>query len=138
LRSHYNDEESSWLVLDCYSVHRTHEIKKGAEELGTQLVLIPAGITQAHQPLDPHVRGSSRRPAGECTELLCDDISAKRTKRLALEFLVRAWEMITLARWNDPGKDVLTTMSDSDQITRAIQLTAIVRVEEIFGKDLSD
>jgi hypothetical protein len=57
LRDHYNDEESLWPVLDCYSVDPTEEIKKHADELGIHLVFIPAGMADAFHSFDWYVFG---------------------------------------------------------------------------------
>jgi hypothetical protein len=96
LRSYYNDQEPLWLILDCYSVHRTENIKKHADKLGIHLVFIPARMTEAYQLLDRYIFGILK---AECRrmyrQLLCDGISARMTKCLTVHFLIRVWEMIS-------------------------------------------
>jgi hypothetical protein len=46
------------LVLDCYSVHRSQEIRDHATRLGIRLWFIPAGHTDQLQPLDRAVFGA--------------------------------------------------------------------------------
>jgi hypothetical protein len=96
LRSHYNDDKSSWPVLDCYSVHRPEHSKKHIDELGRSFVSIPAGMTDAHQSLDRYVFGVMKGVCrGMCRQRLCDDIPAKMMEHLAAQFLIRAWQIVS-------------------------------------------
>jgi hypothetical protein len=45
LREYLNDGQLFWLRLDCYSVHRSKDIKKYAEKIGIKLLFIPARMT---------------------------------------------------------------------------------------------
>jgi hypothetical protein len=52
LRNNQNDEAPLWLGFDWHSVHRPTHVKNHEDEWGIDLALIPAGITDAYQPLD--------------------------------------------------------------------------------------
>jgi hypothetical protein len=54
-RSYYYDQEPLSLVLDCSSVHHTENMRKQTDKLGIHLSFIPAGMTDAYQPLDPYI-----------------------------------------------------------------------------------
>jgi hypothetical protein len=67
------------------------EMRRIAHELGIYLAFVPDGMTEAYKHLDRCVFGAMttacRRMDGQ---LLCDDIYAKMTKHLAVQFLIRA------------------------------------------------
>jgi hypothetical protein len=63
LRAQLPGPESIHLILDCYSVHRGRQIRDFAEELGITVLFIPAGMTDALQPLDRAVVGAMNATA---------------------------------------------------------------------------
>ena len=53
--NHANQFEKSLLVLDQFSVHKLATVKKRLQELNTDIILIPPGLTCKLQPLDVYV-----------------------------------------------------------------------------------
>jgi hypothetical protein len=52
LRHHHPDGWELHLLLDSYNAHRMQSVKKTAARLKIKLHFIPAGMTNAFQPLD--------------------------------------------------------------------------------------
>jgi hypothetical protein len=96
LKSAFPGEEPIYLILDCYSVHRSQEIREYARHLGIIMKFIPPGTTDSLQPLDRAVFGTLKGIARrlfrmEATDSLCPHL----TLQLAAQFLVRAWEQVS-------------------------------------------
>jgi hypothetical protein len=81
------------LVLDCYSVHRSPEIRAQAAGLGIRLWFIPAGHTDELQPLDRAVFGAMKGTFRRRFELECRRHPHQRvTKSAANEILIEIWK----------------------------------------------
>jgi hypothetical protein len=96
LKREFPGEEPVYLILDCYSVHWSPEIREFAEQLGIFMKFIPAGMTDSLQPLDRAVFGTLKGIARrlfrmEATDSLCPQL----TTQLAAQFLVGAWEQVS-------------------------------------------
>jgi len=98
LRQYFDDGEPIWLLLDCYSAHRTDNAKAYAADIGVNLLFIPPGLTDELQPLDMAVFGMMK---GVCRRLLREQLAAHPELRLTrahgAAFLVRAWEQVSPA-----------------------------------------
>jgi hypothetical protein len=76
LREYFNDGQLFWLILDCYSVHRSEDIKKSVEKIGIKVLFIPAGMADAYQPLDLSVFGVMKASGRRMyRQFLSDDLS---------------------------------------------------------------
>lgn len=96
LRGLYDDGEPIWLVLDCYSVHRTEAMRSHAEGMGIHLVFIPPGLTDEFQPLDRFVFGAMKAACRRLYGSHCQsDPSCAMTRKTAAAFLIRAWEGVS-------------------------------------------
>ena len=84
------------LILDVHSSHRTQEVKTLAQNLGINLHYIPAGATDALQPLDRRVFGALKSSARRLF----------RQRREVNRTLVDACEDLRIA-WENVGSDVL-------------------------------
>jgi hypothetical protein len=84
------------LILDCYSVHRSEQIKQYAADRCIKLWFIPAGHTDALQPLDRAVFGAIksifRRRFEECQRNSWDK---RVTKTKAVEILHEIWNQLS-------------------------------------------
>lgn len=108
----YLDVLHSWagtfpcaLLLDCYSAHRTKEIKKLAKAKKIELIFVPANGTGLYQPLDRRIFGilkSKLRSYAKSRIYSGDDRFATVTNQL-----VKAWDEIKIdnleSAWNIPG-----------------------------------
>jgi hypothetical protein len=91
LHEYFNDGQPFWLILDCYSLHPSEYIKKCAEKIGIKLLFIPAGMTDAYEPLDRYIFGLMKASGRRMYhQFLSDDLSARMSKHVAVQFLVRA------------------------------------------------
>lgn len=95
LRELFCDEPLD-LILDVHSSHRTEEVKTLARNLDISLHYIPAGATDAFQPLDRRVFGALKSSA---RRLFRERKSVERSLADACEDLRTAWENL--------GSDVL-------------------------------
>lgn len=93
LSQHYNGEELH-VILDCYSVHRTHEVKDFAKALNINLYFIPPGCTDALQPLDRRVFGSIKATAKAIFRMRGYGDEMRRTMKMAVEDMIAAWESL--------------------------------------------
>ena len=84
------------LILDVHSSHRTEAVKTLAQSLGISLHYIPAGATDALQPLDRRVFGALKSSA---RRLFRERKEVDRTLAVVCEDLRIAWENL--------GSDVL-------------------------------
>jgi hypothetical protein len=96
LKRDFPGDEPIYLILDCYAVHRSQEVREYARQLGIIMKFIPAGMTDSLQPLDRAVFGTLKGIARrlfrmEVTDSLCPQL----TTQLAAQFLVRAWEQVS-------------------------------------------
>lgn len=57
------------LVLDVYRAHRTERVKRRAEELGIELVFVPANGTSKYQPCDLRIMGILKKKSIAAWEL---------------------------------------------------------------------
>jgi hypothetical protein len=86
------------LILDCYSVHRTPEIKRYAKARGIRLWFIPAGHTDELQPLDRAVFGAIKAIFRRRFEALRrESPNGRVTKSVAIEILLDIWEKLSPA-----------------------------------------
>jgi hypothetical protein len=86
------------LILDCYSVHRSKEIKQYARSLGIKLWFIPAGHTDELQPLDRAVFGAMKSIFRRKFEALCrQSANGRLTKSNAIQILVEIWDGLSAA-----------------------------------------
>ena len=60
VREFYGDDEKLYIVLDCYSAHKTDDIRKLAQTLNMELVFVPPGMTDELQPLDRYIFGAMK------------------------------------------------------------------------------
>jgi hypothetical protein len=96
LKREFPEDEPVYLILDCYSVHRSQEIREYARQLGIVMKFIPAGMTDSLQPLDRAVFGTLKGIARRLFRMeATDSISPQLTPQLAAQFLVRAWEQVS-------------------------------------------
>lgn len=93
------------LVLDCYSAHRTKEVKKYARDIGIELIFVPANGTGLFQSLDRRIFGivkSKLRSFAKSTIYM-----GKDRYKLIDNQLLKAWSEITdenlETAWNIPG-----------------------------------
>jgi hypothetical protein len=95
LRDRFSDNEPILLVLNWYSVHRNPETKQCPEDLGTVLKFVPAGMTDALQPLDCSVFGAMKADRRRMDRLHFPyPGSLSLTKQLVSQFLVSASEQV--------------------------------------------
>jgi len=80
------------LLLDCYSAHRTMDVKAFAVQLGITLHCIPAGGTDQFQPLDLLIFGALKSTARRLfLQRIRDRPRDKVTKPEAVQILIWAW-----------------------------------------------
>jgi hypothetical protein len=86
------------LILDCYSVHRSKEIKEHAQRVQIKLWFIPAGHTDELQPLDRAVFGAIKSIFRRRFEELCRrSPNGRVTKSVAVRILIEIWENLSPA-----------------------------------------
>ena len=96
LRERYPDDGPVYLVLDCYSVHRTDEIRQLAKTLGIELIFIPPGLTDEYQPLDRAVFGVMKQHFRQLwRKQYSQNPSEPFTRAKAVQLLVPAWERVS-------------------------------------------
>ena len=96
LRERYPDDDPVYLVLDCYSVHRTDEIRQLAKTLGIELIFIPPGLTDEYQPLDRAVFGVMKQHFRQLwRKQYSQNPSEPFTRAKAVQLLVPAWERVS-------------------------------------------
>lgn len=96
LRERYPDDEQVYLVLDCYSVHRSDDIRKLAESLSIELLFIPPGLTDEYQPLDRAVFGVMKQHFRHLwRKQYVQNPEERFTRAKAVELLVPAWERVS-------------------------------------------
>jgi hypothetical protein len=96
LRTHVPTDRTIHLVLDMHSSHRTQAVKDLAASLNIGLHFIPAGLTEALQPLDRTIFGALKnhmRRLFRCQ--VCDNPWIRRPKHDAAHDMIAAWEMIS-------------------------------------------
>jgi hypothetical protein len=93
LREWYGHEDPIHLALDCYSVHRSQEIRDDAIGLGIELHFIPAGWTDELQPLDRDIFGALKSISRRLfhRQRMQDNSPLKRSD--AAMFVREAWEI---------------------------------------------
>jgi hypothetical protein len=78
--------------------HRTMDVKAAAASLNIQLHYVPAGMTDALQPLDRSIFGALKAHARRLFRLrVRDNPTLRRTKQEAAQEMIIAWDMITPA-----------------------------------------
>jgi hypothetical protein len=85
----YDDGQSLWLILDCYSVHRQEELKHYAAEHGINLLLIPPGLTDEFQARDHFTFGVMKSNSRWVYQVHVTEFGPM-SKQVAAWFLVRA------------------------------------------------
>ena len=92
-----NNSEKIFLLLDVYKSHKSKKVLQAAEELNIDLIFIPAGYTDAYQPLDIKVFGGLKAKArGYWYDHFASDPSMKFTKAVAVKILIKCWKEISL------------------------------------------
>jgi hypothetical protein len=92
-RHHYPDGSEFHLLLDCYSAHRTQNIKDTATRLNITLLFIPPGMTDVYHPLDRRALEVLKASAKRLFRRHVDRNPAmRRSKSDAVQDLVAAWE----------------------------------------------
>jgi hypothetical protein len=85
------------LVLDLYSAHRTPGLRAQAEQLGVELLFVPAGATSTLQPLDRRVFGESKaRARAEFSREVWQHGGFGLELSDAIAIFISAWEAISL------------------------------------------
>jgi hypothetical protein len=114
LRAHALHDGVIHLILDLHSSHRTEDVKATAALLNIQLHYVPAGMTDALQPLDRVVFGALKSHARRLFRArVREEPQLRRTKQEAAQDMVSAWEMVSsetiIAGWdiyeNEPWED---------------------------------
>jgi hypothetical protein len=96
LRGLYDDGAPIWLILNCSAVHRQDAMRQFAQDLGTNLVFIPRGLTDEFEPLDHFVFGAMKATCRRLYGLHCEwNPGEKMDHQIAAAFLIRAWEAVT-------------------------------------------
>jgi hypothetical protein len=86
------------LILDCYSVHRSAEIKQYAAELGIRLWFIPAGHTDELPPLDRAVFGAIKAMFRRKFEALMRSRPNQQLRKAgAMDLLSEIWTELAAA-----------------------------------------
>jgi hypothetical protein len=92
-----SEDQPIHLILDCYSVHRSEQIKQYAADRCIKLWFIPAGHTDALQPLDRAVFGAIksifRRRFEECQR---NSWEKRVTKTKAIAILQEIWNNLSV------------------------------------------
>jgi hypothetical protein len=94
LRSYYPDGHDLHLLLDCYSAHRTADVRATAESLNIRLHFIPPGLMDEFQPLDGKVFGILKADGKILFLRRLTTFVARRTKQNAVQDLISAWERL--------------------------------------------
>jgi transposase len=90
------------VILDCYTAHRTENVKEKAKELGITLCFIPPGMTDELQPLDRSVFAVLKATARRLFHERCMHAPlVKRSKEEACQDLIAAWEHVGLTTIED-------------------------------------
>jgi hypothetical protein len=85
------------LILDCYAVHRSKDVREFAANLGIRLWFIPAGHTDTLQPLDRAVFGAIKAMFRRLFELLRRGTpGGKVTKSNAMDILSNIWRDLSI------------------------------------------
>ena len=92
LRVHMGDKKII-LLLDCYSVHRSQEVKEKASPLGIELIFIPPGMTDSCQPLDYRIFGALKGIAKRLYRI--SENKYEREKSVAVSEVIQAWKEIS-------------------------------------------
>ena len=111
------------LILDLYASHATEELKKIAKILHFNLIYIPAGATDAFQPLDRYVFGALKNMARAIFyQLYVVNPNMSFTLNEAVKVLISCWADLTdktLAKaWNiysDPTDDIYDRLIRTNQ-----------------------
>ena len=114
IRERSGHDRRLWIVLDCFAAHREQETQVLAESLNMELVYIPAGYTDAMQPLDRSVFATLKSYLKRLWRQQFQDDPHKRfTKAVAVQLLIPAWERVSpqliLSSWS-----IYTENSESD------------------------
>ena len=95
LRERYGDE-TVYLLLDCYTVHKTDEIRDLAHALDIELIYIPPGLTDEYQPLDRAVFGVMKQHFRYLWRKQYEaDPSQRFSRAKAVQLLIPAWERVS-------------------------------------------
>jgi hypothetical protein len=99
LKQEFPGDDPIFLILDCYSVHRTREVQDRALELRIIIKMIPGGMTDSLQPLDRAVFGVMKATARRMYRMYrmhTADADRPRLRTLeAVQFLTHAWEQVS-------------------------------------------
>lgn len=114
----YTQSQEIDLVLDLYASHRNNKIKELAKKLNFKLHYIPAGFTDAFQPLDRYVFGALKSMArAEFYREYALNPSNRHTMIHACHILLNCWARVseeTLSKaWNpysDPRDDEVDSL----------------------------
>lgn len=119
LREYYGDDDKIYLVMDCYSVHRTERVKDLARTLNIEIMFVPPGATDNLQPLDRCIFGAMKGIARRKWRRMYDLGEKERMgKQDMTKILVASWEAVSPhlleQAWNiyNPEDD-----EDEEQIT---------------------
>jgi hypothetical protein len=84
-----------WLLWDVFAAQRDEEVKQYAKTLRTNLIFIPAGMTDIYQPLDRYISGDLKQRA-YCCWVKCHLIHLRQEMSMAnsLKLLIEAWKSI--------------------------------------------
>jgi hypothetical protein len=96
----YDDNQATWLILDYYAVRRQEAMKQYAAKLGINFLFIPAGLTDELQPLECFVFGAMK---ANCHRMPRVQVAEEgvMSKQAAASFLIRAWEGVSTAVFDE-------------------------------------
>lgn len=105
LHSNWAKEFPCALLLDCYSAHRTKEVRKLAKQLKIELIYIPANGTGLFQSLDRRIFGIVKSKLRSFSK--CSIYSGKDRFATITNLLIKAWSEVSKenleSAWNIPG-----------------------------------
>ena len=113
IRQYYDDGDKIYLIHDVYTVHRKIEVINEAAALNIEMIFIPAGLTDAYQPLDRRIFGVLKAKARRYFRMrYSESIDIETTKIAAAQDFVAAWEAITVENIGESWDIYQETMLD--------------------------
>ena len=97
MNQHFGTERQRlYLILDVYKSHCDQRVKECCEENNIELIYIPAGCTDAYQPLDIKVFGALKSKArGKWYATYCSNPNERLTKKQAARTLLQCWDELS-------------------------------------------
>ncbi|KAH0792677.1 DDE superfamily endonuclease containing protein [Histomonas meleagridis] len=93
LRQQYSDDDTLYLIIDQFPVHKTTMSMQLANALNIKMFFIPAGSTDKYQPLDYRVFGCLKNVAKDSIHRFIHENPGKKIgMKYAVQVLIWAWE----------------------------------------------